>query len=49
MKELNKTIKSYKEKKLVNPEMVYDIINNANITDKKTRKDHVKSIKKNNK
>ena len=49
LKEINKTIKSFKEEKIKNVDKILELINKANITDKKARKQHVSSIKKNKK
>lgn len=46
LKDINKTIKSYKEIKLKEVDKIYKTIESANITDKKKRKEHVSNIKK---
>ena len=46
LKNLNKTVKSYKEVRIDNIDKILTKINDANITDKKIRKEHVSNIKK---
>lgn len=46
LKNLNKTVKSYREVRIDNIDKVLTKINDANITDKKVRKEHVSNIKK---